>query len=917
MQCPSLEELQSLLADGEGTEALPGIADHVANCQHCLQELDSLSDDPELVAIRQSMQKALRLSAVEGEAACQQLVAKLRSLESALDTVVASRDTVVTSELGLLPSEFSEDLGTLGPYRILRELGRGGMSLVFEALDTRLQRSVAIKILRPDRVDAESRERFMRESRALANVQHRNVISIYDVAASESGIPYFVTELMRAGTLQDRIRTGIVDARSAANCIASVADGLSAAHQAGLIHRDIKPSNILLSNTGENSNSTTVEAAAPVASRSTEEKEAEQAGDAIELKRLVPRLADFGLARSLNADIQLTQTQALFGTPAYMSPEQIIAPKQLTAATDIYSLGVTLYELLTGEIPYRGSTQAVLQQIVEGDPPALRRLNRAIPADIETICLRAMHVDPQRRYPTVVAFAEDLRRFLRSEPITARPATQLEKAWRWSVRRPVQALQLGAIIGLLLCLGAGATASSLWLNRAYHQAKLDAERIESERRQAEQAEATADQQRELALDVLSDLVRKVQQELASRPATFALRQSLLTTAFDGLQRIAKKTESDRATHIAVDALLQMSAIQNTLGNRIEAREWLERGLELAEAAHLQEPNDVENVRDLANALTSKGHYYRETFTYEEAELLFNRSLLLRDEIVAAMPGDPPSLYAQLANRQVLLDLAIYKGDFATAEIGLGELTKDVAELQRQFPDEDAFLRGQLVSNNRLAMVLATKREYAEAENCLHIAKDASEQLVERDRESVVYQGDLASVLVRLARMKLLQGEPLLGIPLAVQAREIHSELATASPEDVNARSLVGSNWHLQYELNLAAEQLASALAAVEQGLDIQKELADKFPDTSRYALLAAEAAFAASDVNFRMGTISAAEFAAEEAIAFLERAQRAADYTPSTGAPAILQAYGSFQKSCNTDVARKVINALYSVEWME
>lgn len=505
--------------------------------------LDELSDDVQLRSIRQSKAHSTALSSHASEPACRELVARLRSLENTLDTHVSVRDTLVTDDLGLLDSEFSSDLGALGPYRILRELGRGGMAIVLEGLDSRLERSVAIKMLRPDRADVEGRRRFTREAHALAKVQHRNVISIYDVAFSETGLPYFVTELMSGGTLSEHIRGGAIDVRSSATYLAAVADGLAAAHRLGLIHRDIKPSNILLQRT-ENSDAWSLPNSASMRRSSNE------------LTQLTPRLADFGLARSLTADIQLTQSQALFGTPAYMSPEQIVAPERLAAATDIYSLGVTLYELLTGELPYRGAVQAVLHQIVEGDPPAPRRLNRAVPVDLETICLKAMHVDPSRRYATAVELAEDLRLYLAGQPIAARPMGRTEMVRRWVQRKPAQATQLAAIAALLLCLGLGAAASTLWLNRAYQQAKKDAVRIEDERLAAEQAERVAIEQRTLALDVLSDLVRGVQQELATRPATLSLRQSLLTTAFEGLQRVTESADTARSTHLTVDALLQ-------------------------------------------------------------------------------------------------------------------------------------------------------------------------------------------------------------------------------------------------------------------------------------------------------------------------------------------------------------------------
>ncbi len=853
-------------------------AEHLASCQRCQGLLEELSDDVELRSIRLSEAHSMTLSLLASEPACRELVARLRSLDNTLDALISVGDTLVTDDLGLLDSEFSGDLGALGPYRILRELGRGGMAVVLEGLDSRLERSVAIKLLRPDRADVQGRGRFTREAQALAKVQHRNVISIYDVAFSESGLPYFVTELMSGGTLAEHIRGAAIDVRSAAKCLAAVADGLAAAHRLGLMHRDIKPSNILLQRTEDLDELSEAHSASLRASSN-------------ELTQLIPRLADFGLARSLTADIQLTQSQALFGTPAYMSPEQIVAPDRLTAATDIYSLGVTLYELLTGELPYRGSTQAVLQQIVEGDPPAPRRLHREIPVDLETICLKAMHVDPSRRYATAVELAEDLRRFLAGQPIAARPVGRAERVWRWVQRKPAQATQLAAIAALLLCLGMGAAASALWLNRAYQQAKKDAVRIEDERQAAEQAEQVAIEQRTLALDVLSDLVRGVQQELATRPATLSLRQSLLTTAFEGLQRVTESVDTARSTHLTVDALLQMSSIQNSLGNRESALELVARALEIAEQSVEREPADIEHVRNLANAVSNEGHLYREVFAYDDAEPRFERVVQLRKQIADAQTADPNNWYAWLASRQALLDLAIYRGDYRSAEVGFAALTQELVQLRERFPEAVVFLRGQVIANNRLAMVLAAGERADAAEGCLQMALKACEQLVERDRENVVYRGDLASVLVRLARTQLHRGEPLKGLAFARQGTDIYTDLAVQSPDDIQAQTLVGSAWHLQYELHLSAGDLAAALHAVGENIQIQRALVAKHPAASRYALLAAEASIAAADLQFRQGMLVEASGAADEAIAFLESAQRAADYAKASGVPKLLESY--------------------------
>ena len=198
---------------------------------------------------------------------------------------------------------------------------------------------------------------------------------------------------MAGGCLQERIRQEErIAPRQAAEWIAQVADGLSAAHQAGLIHRAIKPSNILLSDKDGS----------------------------------IAKLADFGLARSVSISNNVTQTGVLLGTPSYMSPEHILKPEFVDARSDIYGLGVTLYETLTGEVPFRGSMHQVLQRIVSDDPSVPRNFDSNIPVDLETICLKAMHRDPARRYASAIELSQDLRRWLTGEAILVRPTSRQE-----------------------------------------------------------------------------------------------------------------------------------------------------------------------------------------------------------------------------------------------------------------------------------------------------------------------------------------------------------------------------------------------------------------------------------------------------------------------------------------------------------
>jgi WD40 repeat protein len=302
-------------------------------------------------------------------------------------------------------------------YEVLAELGHGGMGVVYKARQRSLDRIVALKMIRAgDGPDGGGRKRFEAEARAVARLQHPNIVQIHEVGEAD-GQPFLALEFVEGQSLAQRFHGTPWPARQAASLTEVLARAMHYAHVKGVIHRDLKPSNVLLAGPPD----------APP-------------------EWCVPKVTDFGLARTQDAADE-TGTGAVLGTPSYMAPEQAEGQKGVGPAADVYGLGALLYELLTGQPPFRAEAPLqTLRQVVDAEPDRPRRLNPAVPRDLETICLKCLQKSHRKRYATALELAEDLRRFLAGEPVAARPAGALERSWRWARRRPALALLLAVLL---------------------------------------------------------------------------------------------------------------------------------------------------------------------------------------------------------------------------------------------------------------------------------------------------------------------------------------------------------------------------------------------------------------------------------------------------------------------------------------
>jgi WD40 repeat protein/serine/threonine protein kinase/Tfp pilus assembly protein PilF len=341
------------------------------------------------------------------------------------------------------PPSADEGAGTrpsIPGYEVLAELGRGGMGVVYQALQVGLNRLVALKmILSGGHAGAHDLARFRAEAEAVARLQHPHIVQVYEVGEHD-GLPYFSMEFVGGGCLADRLDGTPWPARPAAELVETLTLAMDHAHRQDVIHRDLKPANVLLASGGR------------------QPPDGAQASGGLRppLAGFVPKIADFGLAKRMDSAAGHTRTGAIMGTPSYMAPEQAGGKnKEVGPAADVYALGAILYECLTGRPPFRAETPLdTVLQVVSQEPVPPRRLQLKVPRDLETVCLKCLQKEPRKRYDSAGALADDLRRFLDGEPVQARPTPAWERLGKWARRRPaVAALSLLSLVVTVLGFG--------------------------------------------------------------------------------------------------------------------------------------------------------------------------------------------------------------------------------------------------------------------------------------------------------------------------------------------------------------------------------------------------------------------------------------------------------------------------------
>jgi serine/threonine protein kinase/tetratricopeptide (TPR) repeat protein len=654
-------------------------------------------------------------------------------------------------------------------YEILRELGRGGMGVVYLARQKNLNRLVALKmILAGAHASVEELLRFRTEAETAAQLQHPNIVQIYEVG-QQAGQPYCALEYVNGGSLAQRLAGTPIAPREAARLVATLARAVHYAHERGIIHRDLKPANILLSSV----------VPGPLSF-------ANDKGQGTDDKGPVPKIADFGLAKHLgrdtgNSGAAVTHTGAILGTPGYMAPEQALGQRQMiTTATDVYALGAVLYELLSGRPPFQAATPLeTLQQVLAEDPVAPSRRQRATAGDLETICLKCLRKGPHERYGSAAALADDLERFVNGESIKARRATTRERFIRWCRRSPKVAALLGLLTLAILIGFAGVTLQ--W-------------------RRAERLRDETEANYRLARRVVADYFEMLGRDpLLDHPGALPLRQDLLQAALTHFQDLRQRSDDPELQINLARACYCLGRLREYLHQEEESLAPFDQAIAIQEQLVRENPDSVELQRDLARSYDGLGRARRKLNEFDLAHEAYRHALAIRERLYQADPQNPELIHDLAVSQDVLGFLFQGSGkDPAQGVTLLQQSRKRLERLVVEHPDNLVYQTSLSSALNDLGLALANEKlkRYEEAEQVFRAAIERQTPVFDQARHAARYRQLIGFHYFNLGRYALLPLEK------PAEAADAARQALKLDPENPQIQ------WYSARVLAVASAQLA-------------------------------------------------------------------------------------------------------------
>jgi len=693
-------------------------------------------------------------------------------------------------------SSETDMLGRFGNYDLLAELGRGGMGIVYRARQRSADRIVALKLIRRDQLAALPRDtqtgmiqRFQQEGQTAAQLDHDHIVTVYEVGEVD-GQPFFSMRLVDGLSVAEVLRDGPLDNRRTATYMESVARAVHEAHLHGILHRDLKPQNVLIDDKTD--------------------------------RALV---ADFGLAKLTEVAEEMTQAGEVMGTPQYMPPEQAQDASSVTAHSDVYSLGATLYHMLTGRPPFQAATgMETLRQVIDQEPVPPRQLNRSIDLDLETICLKCLEKDPTRRYASAELLADDLSRYLGRQPIKARRIGVWGRTWRLCRRNPRTAvaatLAVVFLIAALIATTVGYVETTAALEIAEVARKEEKESARLERSAADRF-----------------FTRVSEYELLDLPGMQPLRRDLLKHAVDYYRQFLARRGNDPSMR---DELAMTHFRVGRITERVESPEKAlpsyEQARRMQQQLVAERPADRARLMALGDTENRIGRTFHQMQMLDEALDAYGRAAAIRERLSKADPFD--SEYQRtLANVQMNIGLVERdRGDLQRARGQLDQAQAIRLGLLATHPDDYKAQRDLAIGYFNLAIVAICAEDNVAADESFEEATAIFEDLAESSSNRLANTNRLATCYCLWADLKAEQGNSSSAIELYDKSRQKMESLAAANPDVAEYRFRL-AKLHMNLGLLYSErEEWDAALAPLEKAHTQLEALLSEYPDVPDYRL---------------------------------------------------------------------------------
>ena len=696
-------------------------------------------------------------------------------------------------------------------FEILSELGRGGMGVVYKARQVSADRVVALKVVRtdvlaslPSDTRSSTLERFRQEGQAAAKLEHDNLVTVYEVGQAGE-VCYYAMRYVQGRNLNDMLQTGPLDNQRAARFLEPVARALHAAHLRGILHRDLKPHNIMVDERTDR-----------------------------------PLVTDFGLAKFMERGNELTHAGEVMGTPSYMSPEQTRDAGKVTAAADVYSLGATLYHLLTARPPFQAANLGeTIRQIIHDEPVPPRRLNPAINRDLETICLKCLQKEPARRYGSAELLAADLARYLEGRPILARPVGLYGRAWRWCRRNPL-------IAALIAAATTFALVSLLAIVVGYYNTAA--------------ALAKSESRLQKALQVVNELFTRVSEdELLNEPGMQPLRKDLLERALKHYEYFLAESGGNPAVQDEVAASrFRVGLINQLTGGREAAREALTTARDLQRDLSARRPADPARLKALADTLNALGSLHKEMRGLDQAADSYREAKEIRGRLVQTDPANQ-EFRRLLANTRMnlgMVDLENARLTEAAEEMRAAQAARQ--EILAADPQNAKVRRDLAMGFYNLQRLSLTNNQLEPAAQQLRAAIEQFETLLTRDARSLANRYHLAVCYRQLGGLQAELRDDAGALASYGKALEHLETLAAGNPEvplyqtelavlAMNQASLYGDQQNQTAAIaswNKARTVLEAIVIRDPQDVDHRRDLAITLSELGALQLLRGDLAIA-------------------------------------------------------------------------